>query len=119
MGKNRMEAFSDGVLAIMVLELKVPQGEDLSTLLPLIPVLLSQVLSFIHIQKRGRRNYLFEMAPSRRSLTALLCLNRNNMTRGLCSVAMLMGACPFQPPDEPGLLPPDHGLARIVREFAR
>jgi uncharacterized membrane protein len=53
MGKNRMEAFSDGVLAIiitiMVLELKVPHGEDLSTLLPLLPVLFSYVLSFIYI----------------------------------------------------------------------
>ena len=53
MGKNRMEAFSDGVLAIiitiMVLELKVPHGEELSTLAPLIPVLLSYVLSFIYI----------------------------------------------------------------------
>ncbi len=53
MGKNRMEAFSDGVLAIiitiMVLELKVPHGEDLATLAPLIPVLLSYVLSFIYI----------------------------------------------------------------------
>lgn len=53
MGKNRMEAFSDGVLAIiitiMVLELKVPHGEDLATLAPLIPVLLSYVLSFIYV----------------------------------------------------------------------
>ncbi len=53
MGKNRMEAFSDGVLAIiitiMVLELKVPHGEDLATLAPLLPVLLSYVLSFIYV----------------------------------------------------------------------
>ena len=53
MGKTRLEAFSDGVLAIiitiMVLELKVPHGEDLSTLAPLMPVLLSYVLSFIYI----------------------------------------------------------------------
>lgn len=48
-----MEAFSDGVIAIiitiMVLELKVPQGADLSTLAPLIPVFLSYVLSFVFI----------------------------------------------------------------------
>jgi uncharacterized membrane protein len=53
MGKNRLEAFSDGVLAIiitiMVLELKVPQGQDLSALLPLLPVFLSYVLSFIYV----------------------------------------------------------------------
>ena len=53
MGKNRLEAFSDGVIAIiitiMVLELKVPHGEDLHTLLPLIPVFLSYVLSFVYL----------------------------------------------------------------------
>lgn len=53
MTKNRMEAFSDGVIAIlitiMVLELKVPHGEDLNTLLPLLPVFLSYVLSFIYL----------------------------------------------------------------------
>jgi uncharacterized membrane protein len=53
MGKGRLEAFSDGVLAIiitiMVLELKVPHGADLGALGPLIPVFLSYVLSFIFI----------------------------------------------------------------------
>jgi uncharacterized membrane protein len=53
MGKGRLEAFSDGVLAIiitiMVLELKVPHGESLEALRPLIPVLLSYVLSFIYV----------------------------------------------------------------------
>ena len=53
MGKNRIEAFSDGVIAIiitiMVLELKVPHGEDLDALMPLIPVFLSYVLSFIYV----------------------------------------------------------------------
>jgi len=53
MEKNRLEAFSDGVLAIvitiMVLEIKVPQGEELADLEPLIPVFLSYVLSFIYI----------------------------------------------------------------------
>jgi uncharacterized membrane protein len=51
--KNRLEAFSDGVLAIiitiMVLELKVPHGSDLSALLPLWPKFLSYVLSFVFI----------------------------------------------------------------------
>jgi uncharacterized membrane protein len=53
MGKNRLEAFSDGVLAIiitiMVLELKVPHGDDLAALRPLIPVFLSYLLSFVYI----------------------------------------------------------------------
>ena len=53
MGKTRLEAFSDGVLAIiitiMVLELKVPHGDELADLLPLLPVFLSYVLSFVYI----------------------------------------------------------------------
>ena len=53
MEKNRLEAFSDGVLAIiitiMVLELKVPHGADLQALEPLLPVFLSYVLSFLYV----------------------------------------------------------------------
>lgn len=53
MNKTRLEAFSDGVLAIiitiMVLEIKVPHGSDFAALEPLIPVALSYVLSFIYI----------------------------------------------------------------------
>ena len=53
MNKTRLEAFSDGVIAIiitiMVLELKVPHGEQLETLKPLLPVFLSYVLSFIYL----------------------------------------------------------------------
>ncbi len=53
MNKGRMEAFSDGVIAIiitvMVLELRVPQGTDLAALLPLAPIFLSYVLSFINL----------------------------------------------------------------------
>jgi uncharacterized membrane protein len=53
MHKGRMEAFSDGVLAIiitiMVLELRVPHGTDLSALGPLIPVFLSYVMSFVFL----------------------------------------------------------------------
>jgi len=52
-GKQRLEAFSDGVIAIiitvMVLEMKVPQGADRAALRPLIPVLLSYVLSFVFL----------------------------------------------------------------------
>lgn len=53
MGTGRLEAFSDGVIAIiitiMVLELKVPHGADLAALQPLLPVLLSYVLSFVYV----------------------------------------------------------------------
>ena len=53
MGKTRLEAFSDGVLAIiitiMVLEMKVPQGEGVDALRPLLPVFLSYVLSFVYV----------------------------------------------------------------------
>jgi uncharacterized membrane protein len=53
MGKTRLEAFSDGVLAIiitiMVLEMKVPHGDDLGALRPLVPVFLSYVLSFVYL----------------------------------------------------------------------
>jgi uncharacterized membrane protein len=53
MGKSRLEAFSDGVIAIlitiMVLELKVPRGVTLAALAPVLPVFLSYVLSFIYL----------------------------------------------------------------------
>jgi uncharacterized membrane protein len=53
MSKNRLEAFSDGVLAIiitiMVLELKVPHAVELDALEPLLPLFLSYVLSFIYL----------------------------------------------------------------------
>jgi uncharacterized membrane protein len=53
MSKGRLEAFSDGVIAIiitiMVLEMKVPQGKDLAALRPLLPVFLSYVLSFVYV----------------------------------------------------------------------
>ena len=53
MGKNRLEAFFDGVVAIiitvMVLEMKVPHGNSLDALVPLLPVVLSYVLSFIYL----------------------------------------------------------------------
>jgi uncharacterized membrane protein len=53
MNKTRLEAFSDGVLAIiitiMVLEMKVPHGENLAALQPLLPVFFSYALSFIYI----------------------------------------------------------------------
>ncbi|MDP1976214.1 TMEM175 family protein [Undibacterium sp.] len=53
MGKTRLEAFSDGVIAIlitiMVLEMKVPHGGTLDALLPVWPVFLSYILSFVYV----------------------------------------------------------------------
>ncbi len=53
MGKGRLEAFSDGVIAIlitiMVLELKVPHGADLAALRPVLPVFLTYTLSFVNL----------------------------------------------------------------------
>lgn len=53
MGKGRIEAFSDGVIAviitIMVLEMKEPHGENIEALSPVLPVFLSYVLSFIYV----------------------------------------------------------------------
>jgi TMEM175 potassium channel family protein len=53
MDRGRLETFSDGVIAIiitiMVLEMKVPHGDGLNELLPLLPVFLSYVLSFVYV----------------------------------------------------------------------
>jgi uncharacterized membrane protein len=53
MGKGRLEAFSDAVIAIiitiMVLEMKVPHGHSPEDLMPLVPVFLSYVLSFVYV----------------------------------------------------------------------
>jgi uncharacterized membrane protein len=53
MSKGRLEAFSDGVIAIlitiMVLELKVPHGDDWASLRPILPVFLTYVLSFVYL----------------------------------------------------------------------
>ena len=53
MGKGRLEAFSDGVIAIlitiMVLELKIPQGTDWPAIRPVLPTLLSYVLSYVYL----------------------------------------------------------------------
>lgn len=53
MPKGRLEAFSDGVIAIiitiMVLEMKVPHGDRVQDLLPLVPTFLSYILSFVYV----------------------------------------------------------------------
>jgi uncharacterized membrane protein len=69
MHKGRVEAFTDGVMAIiitiMVLELKVPHGEDLSALLELWPVFLSYVLSFIYVGIYwNNHHHMFQAARS-------------------------------------------------------
>ena len=66
MGKNRLEAFSDGVIAviitIMVLEMKVPHGATPADLLPIVPVFLSYVLSFVYIGIYwGNHHHLFHL----------------------------------------------------------
>ncbi len=80
MGKSRLEAFSDGVLAIiitiMVLELKVPAGDDLTALTPLIPVLLSYVLSFAYVGIYWN-NHHHMLQASRRVTGGVLLANLN------------------------------------------
>lgn len=68
MGKTRLEAFSDGVLAIiitiMVLELKVPHGSDFADLRPILPVFLSYILSFIYVGIYwNNHHHLIKAAP--------------------------------------------------------
>ena len=67
MNKNRLEAFSDGVIAIlitiMVLELKIPHGDDLSVIKPLTPVFLTYVLSFVYLGIYwNNHHHMFQMA---------------------------------------------------------
>ena len=68
MGKGRLEAFSDGVIAIiitiMVLELKVPHSADLSALWDLGPIFLSYVLSFACGQAREWQHALGQSPPA-------------------------------------------------------
>ena len=64
MEKNRLEAFSDGVIAIiiaiMVLEMKVPHGDDLATLAALWPVFLSYVISFVYVGTYWNHHHLLQ-----------------------------------------------------------
>ena len=69
MEKNRLEAFSDGVIAIiitiMVLELKVPRGSDPAALLPLVPLFLSYVLSFLYVGIYwNNHHHMFQLTTS-------------------------------------------------------
>lgn len=80
MGKGRVEAFSDGVIAIiitiMVLELKVPHGAGLADLLPVLPVFLSYILSFVYVAIYwNNHHHLLHMAA--RVNGAILWANMN------------------------------------------
>ena len=76
MGKGRLEAFSDGVIAIiitiMVLEMKVPHGESLESLLPLVSV-------------QGRRAESVHLIPLRYCRNVLWSLTRSDHGNGLIS----------------------------------
>ena len=75
MSKIRLEAFSDGVIAIlitiMVLELKVPHGTDWETLQPLVPVLSTYVLSFVYLGIYWNNHHHMLHAASRITGTVL------------------------------------------------
>ena len=69
METTRLEAFSDGVIAviitILVLEMKVPHGQDLAALAPVLPVFLSYVLSFVYVGIYwNNHHHLFQLAES-------------------------------------------------------
>ena len=69
MDKDRIEAFSDGVIAVIititVLEMKVPHGPDFAALVPLLPVFLTYVLSFIYVGIYwNNHHHMFKLAPT-------------------------------------------------------
>jgi len=67
--KGRLEAFTDGVMAviitIMVLELKAPHGADLAALQPLMPVFLTYILSFVYLGIRSEERRVGKECRSR------------------------------------------------------
>ena len=78
MEQDRVEAFSDGVIAviitIMVLELKVPHGADFAALAPLWPVFLSYVLSFVYIGIYwSNHHHMLKLVRSVNGAVLLLC----------------------------------------------
>ena len=78
MGANRMETFFDGVVAIiitvMVLEMKVPHGDRIEALSPLVPVILTYVLSFIYLGIYWNNDHHM-MHASHRVTGSMLCAN--------------------------------------------
>jgi uncharacterized membrane protein len=77
MGKNRLQAFSGGIITILVLALKVPHGADFDVLIPLWPVFMSYVLSFIYVGI-----YWNKLQYARHQSQAMLS-NDNEQYRGL------------------------------------
>ncbi len=80
MNKNRLEAFSDGVLAIiitiMVLEMKVPHGTEWNELMPLLPVFVSYLMSFLYIGIYwGNHHHLLQTITHTNSKIMLANLN--------------------------------------------
>ena len=77
MSKNRLEAFSDGVIAIiitiMVLEMKVPHGDTLSAIRPLVPVFFSYLLSFVFVGIYWNNHHHMLHAVTRVSGVVLWC----------------------------------------------
>jgi len=93
MNKNRLEAFSDGVLAIiitiMVLEIKIPHGSDWLVLKPLIPIFISYGLSFAYIGIYWGNHH--HMLQSVRQVTSKMILANLNLLFWLSMVPFATG----------------------------
>jgi len=92
MKTTRLEAFSDGVLAIiitiMVLELKVPHAVELAALKPVLPVLLSYVLSFIYVGIYwNNHHHLFQATEQVSSCSG--CHSSHSLRRGWVKITLL------------------------------
>lgn len=93
MTKNRLEAFTDGVMAIiitiMVLELKAPHGTSWAAIQPLLPVLLSYVMSFLFVGVYwGNHHHLFHLV---KHFTSGIMLGNLNLLFWLSMVPFATG----------------------------
>jgi len=119
MDKNRLEAFSDGVLAIiitiMVLEMKVPHDPDLAALKPVLPVFLTYVLSYIYVGiywnnhhhllkacRRERRDYVGQPQPAVLVIIVPVCDGLDGREPFYAGALSLLRSCPA------------HGCARLL-----
>lgn len=93
MPKNRLEAFSDGVIAIlitiMVLELKLPHGTDLHALQPLVPVLVTYVLSFVFLAIYWNNHH--HMLHAARTVTGPILWANNHLLFWLSLIPFVTG----------------------------